>query len=154
MRITDSLLFNGLGSSIAVNGCTSITGKVSLSLSETEYKRISETSKSGDSSRTVLVSQARGCTMGLDTITVAVSHSDNGCKKVKSRNSGDRDSLALLFQVDSSACNTKWIILGSVLGGVLVITVIVLSLVFTLNPKARAIVRPYADRSNRKPAVM
>jgi hypothetical protein len=71
-----------------------------------------------------------------------------GCKKVTARRddaNSNASTLAVLFVVDSSKCNNEWIILGSVLGA-LVLIVLIVALVFTFNDRARNCVRPYSKR--------
>ena len=87
----------------------------------------------------------------LASLAVNPVKSSKSCRKVssstQSKSDGTRTSLVAVFKVDSSSCNTKWIILGCVLGGVLLLVVIVM-LVVTFNSKAKSFVRPFWARKH------
>jgi hypothetical protein len=129
----------------AVNACVVINGQVQVELTPEEIEELFNYPRDGSR---ILVTQsgANGCLQQLSTVPISIKDSKQGCKKLKAKNGGTSNQLSVLFEIDSSACNTKWIILGSVLGGVLLITLI-LVLIFTLVPSCRHKVRPYAQRS-------
>lgn len=71
------------------------------------------------------------------------------CEKLSATTklSSDSKLLTAVFKIDKSGCKTYWwIILVSVLAGVLLIAIIVLILVFTLVASARKLIRPFSGR--------
>jgi predicted outer membrane repeat protein len=147
LTISGQITFTGLDSSISVEGgCAYVDGSVQVELTPSELEQISK--ESGSSRSVVLVSQSSNCTTNL-ALAVSSSKSSKSCRKVTSsaqeQNDGTRSSLVVIFKVDSSSCNTRWIILGCVLGGILLL-VLILALVFTFNSKAKALIRPFTKR--------
>jgi hypothetical protein len=137
LTLSGILRFDGLGTTLNVSDCTSIGEEIEINLSK---------SKSLPSGEVLLVSQSTsGCLKSLATISISTKDDEKSCKKtkVKASSSSTSSTLIVLFRLDSSKCNIKWIILGSVLGAVLLIVIITLVLVFTFNEKAKNCVRPY-----------
>jgi hypothetical protein len=131
--------------SITVTGCANISGTVSIVLTSEDLERIS---KNGGSEREIaLLSASCGSFNGELQFKAPDS-----CRKIKSTNAKESQSesggyaLNAVFKVDSSRCNRWWIILVSVLGGILLlILIIVLLALFT---PLKFILRPYSKRSN------
>ena len=151
LTLTGVTTFTGLGSSVTIEGgCAYIDGTLQVELTPSELESISK--QSGGSRTTTLISQSSNCSTNFASLSVTSVKSSKSCRSVSSStqnmNDGTRTSLVAVFKVDSSSCNTRWIILGCVLGGVLLI-LLVLVLVFTLHPRVRALVRPYADRNKQ-----
>jgi predicted outer membrane repeat protein len=142
--VPGSVVFDGLGSSIVVvGGCAHIGGSIVVELTEEELEQLAK------ESRTVaLISQNSSCP-SLSSSYVDGRLSSKSCRKIESTTSeeknGSQSSLVAMFKVNSSGCNVKWIILGSVLGGVLLLIVIIM-LVVTFNDKARKAIRPFWAR--------
>jgi hypothetical protein len=136
LNIGSTLTFVGLGSTINASGCVDVP-EVVIEL------QAGEKTKSGP---VTLITQSNGCSKSLANTLVKVKDAKSSCKKTKAKNNQSTQSqLIVVFEIDSTSCNTKWIILGSVLGAVLIITV-VLALVFSLNDRARECIRPYSKR--------
>jgi hypothetical protein len=135
LTVDSTITFDGIGSTLVIDGCINSPDGIIIELDEeTNSKPI------------VLITQNDGCPQSLIDINLKIEE-PKSCKKTKAKTEGSTASqLIVYFEVDSSSCKTKWIILGSVLGAVAIIT-ITLALVFTLNPKARALVRPYHKRA-------
>lgn len=72
-----------------------------------------------------LITQREGCPIALNQLNIAIKQ-PKGCEKVKSQvsPSSSRSNLTMLFVSDKSGCRTKWIILGAVLGGVVVLALV------------------------------
>lgn len=76
----------------------------------------------------------------------------NNCRKAdvtlqSSTTPSGRTQIHALFSINSSSCNTWWIILVSVLGGVVLLGIFI-ALLFTFNKNLRDKCRPFAKRSN------
>jgi Leucine-rich repeat (LRR) protein len=145
LTVSGGLTFTGLGSQVAVNGCIFLgEGEVTVELTKQELEQLQ---KEGKVSKT-LISTVGSCSGGTDLSNIKIN-SEKGsvkdCRRAKTDTTGSTPTtLVVTFSIDSSKCNTKWIILGSVLGGVVVIGAIITALVVTFNPKARLFVRPFA----------
>jgi hypothetical protein len=134
----DTITFNGIDSVLHVNGCVNVPGGIIIELNDDKN---SEKTKQP----ITLIIQNEGCPSSLSDVKVTVKEVKS-CKKTSVKTDTSTSSqLNVLFKIDSLACNTKWIILGSTLGAVLVILV-VLILVFSLSESARAWVRPHSKR--------
>jgi hypothetical protein len=142
------VVVSGLESSLSIeDGCASI-GSLQIILSEADLETISK--DSGSSRTLTLVTQNASCA-SLQSLGVAASSSKKSCRKLESSltsevMNGSQTSLVALFKVSSSGCNTKWIILGSVLGGVLLLVIIAV-LVVSLNESVRTFFRPFSARN-------
>jgi hypothetical protein len=148
VQVSEGITFTGLNSHLASNGCISIGGSVVVELSEEEVQTLSDSSS--HTGRT-LASQAEGCnSIGNETplILKQTSSQSKSCKKLKM----DRDTsqpatqFAVIFEVDKSRCNLWWIILVSVVGGVLVIVAIVVLL--AMFTPLKKVVRPFTRRKD------
>jgi hypothetical protein len=151
LTVSGTVVLSGLGSSITIEGgCASINGGVEVQLTPEELEEISK--ESGSSRQVELIYQSSSC----PSLAVSVSASKNGksCRKVDSTSTsnqedGSKTTLVALFKVTSSGCNVKWIILGCVLGGVLLLVLIFL-LLATFNTKVKTLVRPFWARNSKK----
>jgi hypothetical protein len=148
LSVSGDLPFTGVQSSVTVqNGCTYIGGTVQIELSAEELEEIS---KGDRSSRTLaLVTQGSTCS-SLAGVAVNAYKTESNCRYIESTttqyvSNGSRSTLTALFKVNSSRRNTKWIILGCVLGGILLIVLIIM-LIVTFNDKGRSAVRPFWAR--------
>jgi hypothetical protein len=144
LTVLGTITFNGLGSSVNITGCANIPN-IQIVLPD------GKSPASIPKEPILLVTQGEDCADSLLNVQITLKQ-QKSCKKTTATvaASSTSSSLSVLFHVDSSSCNTKWIILGSVLGAVILISVIV-ALVFTLNPTAKACIRPYVARKNDKP---
>lgn len=132
---TSTVIFQDSNTTLYITGCANIS---SITL---ELDFITSTG------RRVLIKQSGTNCSSLDNIALTTTGGRSTCKKVTAKTeSSDASTLSVFFQVNNSGCNTKWIILGAVLGGVVLLAVIALVLIFTLVPRARAWVRPYSKR--------
>lgn len=136
------------GSTVSVSGCVFIVGNVSLTLTEEDIKTLSQSKlftllNANTGNQTCLNST------DLSTLVVGIQTPNLKCKKLYTENKSHRDTLALTLSTSSSGCNVWWIILVSVLGGVLLLVVLIV-LIVTFVPCAKAAVRPFWVRSKRQ----
>ena len=143
---SSQILFGGLGNTLEVHGCVTNLSSVNVNLKSEDLDQF-ENSKG----RQVLVSltgSGTGCS-DLSAVTVKSDVTGSTCKKVTTEKEPQSTQLVALFSVSDAGCkgksNTWWIIVVSVVCGVVVIGVVVLILVFTFNKKARLCCRPYED---------
>jgi hypothetical protein len=139
-----NLIFNGLGSTINVTGCANITQGITITVNPDEV--------SPGTKQQLIQQNGENCA-SLENLEITVLTQDPAnCKQASASQDSEStpSSLTVLFAVDDSKCggknsNTRWIILGSVLGGVLVIAAVI-TLIFTLNPAAKNWIRPHRVR--------
>ena len=139
-----SLIFNNIGTTLSIGGCATNLTTVTIQLTEEQVKKLGST-------RTlqtlVELSNASSCVGSLAGVAVEakVTH---GCRRVKTERqvSSDGKTLSSFFSVDSSGCNRWWIILVSVICGVIVIAIVAVVLLAILSPKFRELVRPFSRR--------
>lgn len=137
-NLSTSLVLTGSGPLIQVSGCANISSLT-----------IYTTSITNPTTRPVLTQGGGNQCAPLSAIPVRVISDDKGCKKAnaKTSTSNGNAQLNVVFTIDKTKCNVKFIIIGSVLGALL-IALISLILLFTFNKKARNCVRPYSKRKH------
>lgn len=74
----------------------------------------------------VQISQADNCSLALNGVPISVKQPKNSCETINARttSTSSRSTLNVLFVTDKSGCNKKWIILGSVLAAIIILSVI------------------------------
>ena len=144
---SESVVIQGLGNSIQVEGCagnlTTITIEVDPSQLSTSTKTL----------QTLLTTGNASCSTDLNSVNL-VTTAKSGCKKVKTQKvvSESGSTLSALFTLDRSGCNTWWIILVSVICGVILIAIIVVVLLAVFYKPFRAKIRPFSQRSQNRAA--
>ena len=133
---------SGSGSFLKINGCASIDGSINVTLSAEDLELIEQQGGSIDVS---LIEAKCGIVNGKVNAVGPKS-----CKKVSSSQTTSNDSeggytLGATFRVNSNGCRLWWIVLVSVVGGLIVLAVVVILLV-TLTP-LKHIIRPHAKRA-------
>jgi hypothetical protein len=142
----DTLTISGLGSTVTVTGCTKIGNSITIELTLEELEALIE---SGELSSILLTST--GCDItDLKNIPITVTVNAPGrCEKVSVTSEASSTTLTGIFTVDQSNCKKKsktwWIVLLSVLGGVIVLAAIV-ALLATFTP-LKHVIRPHAKRA-------
>lgn len=146
-----SIELGGLNSSIFVSGCLQNLKRVTFDLAPSDIDKIIR-----DGNRFLtgnILTTDCDVPVQINSITPAVRKTGKKrCEKINVswKRSSDSKSLSAFFSVNSTPCMTWWIILASVLCGLLLITVIVLVLVFTLNRSARECIRPHSRKRQRQ----
>lgn len=145
--IVSTAQLGGLGSTITVTGC--ISSDLSSVVIELSAQDIEKLQKAKDKSITsYFISSTTGCNSGanLGNVAFKVKHADIGCKKVVVKTKATANTLGAVFRLDNSKCNLWWIILASVLGGLVALALIIFVLLVAFVPAVRTAVRPYSKR--------
>jgi alpha-tubulin suppressor-like RCC1 family protein len=126
---------------VNVSGCARLNQPITASLSESDIKRLDKADKIDP--QTVVECN---CTQTGEIKTLVAVEAPKSCRKASATTeesqSGGRTSLNTLFKVNSKSCNNWWIILVSVLGGVLILVGAFL-IALAASPKLRSIILPY-----------
>lgn len=120
LTIGGNIIFNGAQSSLLnISGCL-------LTLRGPSEIELDFSKGLPNPGKKTLIKQADACPSSLNALSVSTKQPNNNCKKVKTTidSMSSRTTLSVVLTIDSSACNTKWIILGAVLGGIVVLAVI------------------------------
>ena len=138
---SSTLIFHGTGSTIHINGSTVNLTIITLELDSNQVKNLG-----GQKVLQILVNTS-GSSSNTDLSLVNVNTKvTSGCRKVKSEKAtfDGGKTLGVYLSVDSSGCNTWWIILVSVVVAVIVIAVVILILLAVFYPPFRLKIRPYS----------
>lgn len=134
--------FHGVKASIAVSGCITQLDQVTFVLSDSDVESLEKESQ-------VDILSTNGCNpsdLAKSNLKLNIRKEKKSCKKVTAQiSSNHAATITAKFHINDSECKLWWIILASVLGGLLLIAIVVLVIVFTTIPKARQCVRPYSD---------
>jgi hypothetical protein len=140
-----NLILQGSDIVIQIDGCffLSIESEIIITLTEEQMKQLG--SESG-TEKVLITASDEGCLGGVDLNDVKASArpSKKSCKRVETErgSQSNQNTLALIFKLDSSRCNMWWIILVSVLGGIILIVIVIIA-VIAINPTIRAKVQPF-----------
>lgn len=142
-----SVVITGLDSVIDILGCASLPHVITIILTPEEYQSLKS-----NSTRFADLFKAECFSSDNFNVTLNVKTTGNkkDCEKLSGSTLFSDRILTGVFVLDTSNCKvsgskTWWIVLAAVLGGVVLI-IIILTLVFTLSPSARRLVRPYTAR--------
>ena len=138
---SSTLIFHGTGSTIYINGSTVNLTIITLELDSNQVKNLG-----GQKVLQILVNTS-GSSSNTDLSLVNVNTKvTSGCRKVKSEKAtfDGGKTLGVYLSVDSSGCNTWWIILVSVVVAVIVIAAVVLVLLAVFYEPFRLKIRPYS----------
>ena len=148
-----SIVFNGLGSNITVGGCLSIgkngSSHVEIELTQDDLETIRR--KGGKLTQTLISSD--GSCNNLDLVQLNSVVKGSSCRDLKVEKSVSNGQLSALFTVNTSRCNTWWIILASVLASAVVIFCVVMIILVLFVPSVRECLRPYSKRSRTKASI-
>jgi hypothetical protein len=131
VTISTTLTFSGFGSSLNSSGCVSISDGIVLDLSKTKDPVIPQ-------DEVTLVRQSEACSTSLIDIPVSVN-AGKTCKKISAKpsTSSTPSQLNVLFVLDKSSCNTKWIIVGSILGALVIIGAATVAIMWTCHKNGK-----------------
>lgn len=122
---------------IVVHGCIDIE-TVELLLTP---EQVQELQKDPDLTKHFLAQLGSNCPTELSDIPVLTGVTRKSCKKVKaSTPKSDSSNLFVTLQVNSNACNLWWIVLVSVFGGIIAVTLVVVAV---LAKHCRETLSPY-----------
>lgn len=129
---SSTVIITGLGSSLIVHGCATNLSLITVELTPEELKQIGSTG----TTQTLLTVNSTQCgSTSLDAVVISTHVNGKTCRKVSAKSVQGDGSLSGLFVVSSSGCNVWWIILVSVLGGVLLLTAAVAVAVVLVKKK-------------------
>lgn len=150
-----SVTFVGL-SPLTVYGCLSLT-QLTIQIDPQTIELIT-TQKTGFQFTAITFSN--GVCNDTDTMqpktlnpTVTVTKTKADCRRVSATSAVDSNTLSVLFKVDSVACRRWWIILVSVIGGIIIIAIITLVLLATFNNAVKTKIRPFWSRGAAQQAL-
>lgn len=148
---TSSIVLSSASSSLTVTGCISSgNGSLpSITLTVTQDD-LDEIVKKGGKLTTLLLEQDASCETLASVALVVDTKSVKSCKTVKADKITSSSSLSAAFTINSSKCNVWWIILVSVLCGLVLIAVIVVVVLVACSKKAREKILPYSKRRERQ----
>lgn len=134
-----TIRFLSTGSKAVIDGCAPNLEDVIVDMTPSEVDRLS----SAPQVLVEMIGPDSSCT-DLKRVSVKANVKGSTCKRVKveSKITGDRQ-LSAVFSVSSSSCNTWWIILVSVVCGVVVLALTIFIIVMVASPKARRCFRPF-----------
>ena len=146
-----NITFIGMNTSIEVRGCANLPTTIFITLTPADILLL----RNNKEYLATLISSRCNATSGYQgDIHVSTDRSNiKSCERVTGSVKADGSTLTGLFTLDSSKCSSNlwWIVLVSVLGGVILL-ITILALIFTQVPAARRCVRPYTVREEIKKA--
>lgn len=149
-NITSSNIVLPVGSTIVVNGgCLSNLSVITIEFTDEDLKRLGKKLLQDLVSINGSTGVGAGC-VDLGQVSIQSKVKGSSCRKVNVESVPSTDQLSALFTIDSSACNTWWIILVAVLASIVVLGVIVMVLLILFVRPVREFVRPYSK--SRKPS--
>jgi hypothetical protein len=126
---------------VNVTGCAQIDSPITIELTDEQVKSLSK-EKEPQPQRLLESS----CRQTGDLSMLVETKQPKSCRKVKTTPSQTdtetRSTLNVMFNVNSSSCNTWWIVLLSVIGGIILLLVI-FGIVYASSPKLQHAIRPY-----------
>lgn len=139
LTVTGTLTLSGASTTIIVPGCANVS-TIEIDLTTVQSSLRNRTV-------TILTQSGENCASLANTSLTSFDHSNTCQRKSVSLISSNPNEISVLFSFSNDKCgnNTKWIILGAVLGSVVLIAVVGLMLLFTFNNRARTCIRPYSD---------
>lgn len=143
---SSTIIIGGIDASIDVKGCATDLSTITIDLSDAELTKLGKSKK-----LLTLISTSGSNCSSLDQVKLDAKSS--GCKRIKVERVASEDGaiLSAYFALDSSHCNTWWIILVSVVCGIVLLAIIAIVLLSIFSKPFREKIRPYSRA--RAPAV-
>ena len=102
---------------------------------------------------TVVLQQASECGhISVNSVNIDTS-AIKSCKKIKTDKISTSSSLSMAFNVSNSGCNTWWIILASVVCGVIILGIAVVAVLAIVWRPFREKIRPFSHKRPNKSAM-
>lgn len=152
LTIGTGLVLEGLSSTIAVSECLSFNDTIVITVVITtgDYEKL----KTGSKTYNLLTFNGKCVNASNAAVNIDVkSEGVSKCHKMSANAQTTDSTLSAVFTLNSGSCNNWWIVLVSVVCGVLFLAV-VLILIFTLYKPARKIVRPFSQRRQASTAAL
>ena len=137
---SSSVVFGSIGSTLTISGCANNLTSVTLVLSSQDLNKLN----SKTIQQLIYYNGSDPSCNDLSNVTVVLKTTGSSCRRAMATKATSSGTLSALFTVNTSRCNTWWIILVSVICGVIVILVIIFALLVLLVPSVRHFVRPYS----------
>lgn len=118
---SSSIVIQGVGSTLIINGCASNLTKVTIELTQEEVKKLG----SKVVQQLIIANTSSSSCVNLGGVGVDLKVSGSGCRKVKVDKIVSATTLSAAFNISSSACNVWWIVLTSVLCALVLLGIIV-----------------------------
>ena len=129
---SSTVIINGLNSIIKIDGCTSNT----TIIVELTPQQLEEIGRDGKLQQLLSFSNASMCNSSTSDLNIGTHVKGSSCKTVSvSKVPSSNGSFSGLFKIDSSGCNTWWIILVSVLCGLVLIGLVVAVIAYVIYKK-------------------
>ena len=146
-----SITIMGFNASLTLDGCLLPNGtriRIVIQVSPEEMEGLVLAKKLN---RTILTtSPACEGASDVSKVELVVDQKKKDCKRVEVSNAGSGSGkLVATFTIDKSRCNIWWIVLASVLGGIVLLILIVV-LAVTFSPTLKRKVRPFWVRSHKR----
>lgn len=138
-----SIVMQGTGNTVQVGGCASNLTSIEIQLEAAELAAL----KNSKTIHVLITTGSDSCASDLNSVSVN-SKVRSGCKKVKTTKvvSEGGSNLGALFALDTSGCNTWWIILVSVICGLILLVIIAVILLAVFYKPFRVKIRPFSAR--------
>lgn len=132
-NITSStVIITGLGSSVLIYGCAANLSLVTVELTPAELEQIGSKGRT----QTLLWANSSQCgDSSLGVVMVSAHVSGKTCRKASVKTVQSGGTLSGVFVVSSSGCNVWWIVLVSVVCGVLIIAAVIAVVVTILRKR-------------------
>ena len=132
LTVNGSLIFASGSTNVTIQGCLELVNGSSIVIDLSGGN-----GGTGNGNQITSISQAEGCPLSLTSVPVGVKQRKKGCEKasVKTADASTKNTLVLILSFDKSGCNTKWIIVGAVLGSIVLIACVVTVVVYTMVQK-------------------
>lgn len=145
--LSSSIIISGLGSSIFITGCANELTEVTVNLTPSQLKDI------GNFKIQRLISYANDSNCNdFSQTQVLMKVTEPSCRSAEAKKDVSHGALSAIFSVNSSKCNTWWIVLVSVICALIVAAVVVIALVAVFVPSARKRLFPFRGANRRKSA--
>lgn len=151
---SSSVVIASITSTVNVTGCITksdgTTPSITITLSAADLELII---KSGGTLTAQLLQQASSCHAISASSVVVDTRSIKSCKKIKVDKIASSSGFAATFTVSNIGCNMWWIILVSVICGVILLAIIILVILAAVSPAFRTKIRPFSGKRSPEGAV-
>lgn len=145
---TSSIIYSGSIGTLIVNGCTTNLSLIQVVIGPETVGAIK--------APIALISSYANCSgSNFANVNVEASVKGSSCKRVTAKKliSDDGTTLSAFFTISNSKCNTWWIILVSVVCGLIVLAAIVFAIIAIKVPSVRHAIRPYSKAKKNRAAL-